>query len=103
MASYPSRFYPEKAAGVDGVIQFVFLGEGGGEYHLLIRDRKLDVVRGEHPDPTVTVTVPAHDWLDVNNGEVGPMTLLMQGKLKVKGSLGMAAKFQTMFKPGSEL
>lgn len=103
MASYPNRFYPEKAAGVDGVIQFVFSGEGGGEYHLLIRDKRLDVVRGEHPDPTVTVTVPARDWLDVNNGEVGPMALLMQGKLKVKGSLGMAAKFQTMFKPGSEL
>ncbi len=103
MASYPGRFYPEKAKGVDGAIQFVFTGEGGGEYHLLIRDQELDVVSGEHPKPAVTVTVRAEDWLKVNNGDVGPMALLMQGKLKVKGSLGMAAKFQTMFQPGSEL
>lgn len=102
MASYPSRFYPGKAKGVDGAIQFVFTGEGGGEYHLLIRDQELDVVSGEHPKPAVTVTVRAEDWLKVNNGDVGPMALLMQGKLKVKGSLGMAAKFQMMFKPGSE-
>ncbi len=103
MASYRDRFYREKAKGVDGVIQFVFTGEGGGEYHLLIRDQKLDVVEGEHPNPTVTVTAPAQEWVAVNNGEVGPMGLLMQGKLKVRGSLAMAGKFQTMFKPGSEL
>ena len=70
---------------------------------MLIRDKKLDVVAGEHPDPTVVVKVPAEEWIKVNNGQVGPMGLLMQGKLKVKGSLGMASKFQTMFKPGSEL
>lgn len=103
MASYPDRFYPDESEGVDGVIQFDFSGEGGGQYHLLIRDNELDVVEGEHPDPTVVVKVPADEWIRVNNGAVGPMGLLMQGKLKVTGSLGMASKFQTMFNPGSEL
>lgn len=103
MASYPQRFYPDRAEGVDGVIQFIFTGDGGGAYYLDIDGRVLDVVQGDHPDPTVTVTVPAADWLQVNNGETNPMGLLMKGRLKVKGSLALATKFQQLFRPGSEL
>lgn len=103
MASYPDRFYPEKAQGADGVIQFVFTGNTSGAYHLVIRDGTLEVEAGEHVDPTVTVSAPGEAWLAVNNGESSPLQLLMQGKLKVKGSLAMAGKFQSMFKPGSEL
>lgn len=103
MASYHDRFYAEKARGVDGVIQFIFTGDRGGEYHMWIHDGQLDIEEGHHPEPSVTVTAPAEDWVGVNNGETSPMGLLMQGKLKVKGSLATATKLQTLFKPGSEL
>lgn len=103
MASYPDRFYPEKARGVNGVIQFVFTGDGGGSYYMVIRDQTLRIEEGDADDPTVTVTAPIEAWISVNNGETNPMGLLMKGQLKVKGSLAMAAKFQTMFRPGSEL
>ncbi|MDX1548431.1 MAG: SCP2 sterol-binding domain-containing protein [Rhodothermales bacterium] len=97
MASYPDRFIPSAAAGVDGVVQLDLTGEGGGQYQLIIRDQTLRIEEGPHADPTVTVTVDADDWLKVNNGEANAMALLMQGRLKVKGSLPMATKFQTMF------
>ena len=103
VASYPGRFYPDRAKGVDGVIQFIFTGQSGGAYFLVIHDQQLDVEEGDHPDPTVTITVPAEAWLQVNNGETSPMGLLMKGQLKVRGSLAMATKFQTLFRPGAEL
>lgn len=97
IASYPARFKPEKAEGVDAVVQLTVTGSGGGTYQLVIDDGTLDVREGDHPDPTLTATVSASDWLRVNNGEVSPMTLLMQGKLKFRGSLPMALKFRSMF------
>lgn len=103
MRSYPDRFYPEKAAHVDGVIQFVFTGEAEQAYSLAIRAGQLAVEPGRHEAPTLTITVPAEEWIRVNNGETNPMGLLMQGRLKVRGSLALAGKFQQMFKPGSEL
>lgn len=98
--SYKGRFLPEEAKGVDGVIQLNLTGEGGGGYKMKIQEQTLMITEGEHPEPTVTVTADAEDWLRVNNGETNPMGLLMQGKLKVKGSLPMATKFQTMFRRG---
>ncbi len=95
--SYQERFQPDQASGVDGIVQLNLTGEGGGPYYMIIKDQQLEVVEGEHDDPTVTVTTSAEDWLKINNGESNPMALMMQGKLKVKGSLPMATKFQGMF------
>ncbi|PEN15186.1 sterol-binding protein [Longibacter salinarum] len=97
IASYPERFKPEEAKGTDAVVQLDITGEGGGTYQLVIQDGNLDILEGEQEVPTLTATVAAEDWLRVNNGEVSPMTLLMQGKLKFSGSLPMALKFRSMF------
>jgi putative sterol carrier protein len=95
--SYPDRFKPENAQDTNAVVQLNITGEGGGQYQLVIRDGTLDIRTGAHDDPTLTATVDADDWIRVNNGEVSPMTLLMQGKLKFSGSLPMALKFRSMF------
>lgn len=100
--SYENRFLPEQAVGVDGVVQLNFTGDGGGSYYMVIKEQHLTVKEGEHHEPTVTVTASAEDWLKVNNGEANPMALMMQGKLKVSGSLPMATKFQTMFRRGAQ-
>ncbi len=96
--SYRERFLPDEAAGVDGVVQLNFTGDGGGAYHLVIREQKLELVEGLHEAPTVAVTVAASDWLRVNNGETNAMALMMQGRLKVNGSLPMATRFQSLFR-----
>lgn len=97
IASYPDRFKPREAAGTDAVVQLRIKGEGGGDYQLFIQDGKLDIRDGVNEAPTLTATVDADDWIRVNNGEVSPMTLLMKGKLKFRGSLPMALKFRSMF------
>lgn len=97
IASYPERFKPTKAAGIEGVVQLHLTGSGGGDYHLAIRDQQLTVREGVHPEPTMTATAAADDWLALNNGEVAPMALLMQGKLTFKGSLPLAMKFRSLF------
>ncbi len=97
MASYPERFKPEAAMGTQAAVQLHLTGEGGGDYHLLIDNGTLDVQEGTHPDPTVTATADAQDWIALNNGETDPMQLLMQGKVKFSGSITMAMKFRSMF------
>lgn len=103
VTSYEERFLPAKSTGIDGVIQLELSGEGGGTYQLIITDQTLRVEPGAHPSPTVTVATTADDWLRVNNGETNPMGLLMKGRLKIRGSLPVAMKFQSMFVPGTEL
>ena len=62
---------------------------------LLDRLARLLVVR---PRSRRKLWPDADDWLRVNNGETNAMGLLMQGRLKVKGSLPLATKFQSMFR-----
>lgn len=97
LASYEENFDPNKAAGLDGTVQLSLSGDDGGEYAITIRDQALAVEEGVHEDPDVLVKTTADHWLAVNNGKANPMMLMMQGKLKIKGSMAMATKFQALF------
>ena len=97
IASYPRRFKPEKAEGTDAVIQLTLTGQEERSFYMLIEDGTLEIEDGTHPDPDMTVTAAAEDWLALNNGETNPMTLLMKQKVKFSGSLPMALKFRSMF------
>ena len=96
--SYKSRFIPENADGVDTVIQLKLAGDPSSSFYMLIKDKQCTIVDGAHESPVLTVNATVEDWLKLNNHEVNPMMLMMQGKLKVDGPLHMATKFQTMFK-----
>ncbi|MDX1530485.1 MAG: SCP2 sterol-binding domain-containing protein [Rhodothermales bacterium] len=97
IASYPERFNPDKAKGVDDVVQMNLSGEGGGHYVLHVHDERVDVSEGTHPDPTLTLNAPAETWLQVENGQLNPMMALMSGKVKLEGSVPFATKFMGMF------
>ena len=74
-------------------------GEGGGSYYMVVQDQEMEIHEGTHESPTVTVKTSADNWLKINNGDASAMSLMMFGKLKVKGSLPLATKFQTLFGP----
>lgn len=90
-------FDPDKSAGVDAVFQFDLTGDNGGQYWVKVANKQAEVGQGLHEAPTMTIVATADDYIAVINGEMNPMTAFMQGKLKVKGDMGLALKLQTMF------
>jgi putative sterol carrier protein len=97
LQSYQDRFIPEKAEGVDAVIQLKLSGEAEALYFITIREKTIEVCEGLHEAPVLTVISTIKDWLKLNNGESNPMTLMMMGKLKVEGPLPLVMQFRTMF------
>jgi putative sterol carrier protein len=98
LASYPARFRSVKAEGVDATVQMSFTGASARDVVLRVRDGRLDIEdHATAADPTLTLLADADDWLAVENGELNPMLAMMQGKLKLKGSLPFATKFMTLF------
>jgi putative sterol carrier protein len=94
----PSAFLPEKAPGLDAVIQFKFTGEEPGDWYAAIKDDKVDVQQGEHASPNMTLTADSGDYVKIFTGELDGMQAFMQGKLKLAGDLNLAMKLTQMFK-----
>lgn len=93
----PERFNPSAASGVDAIFQFDLSGDNGGKYWIKVADQKMDVNKGEAEAPTITLIASADDYLKMINGEIAPMTAFMQGKVKIKGNMGLAMKLQSIF------
>jgi putative sterol carrier protein len=98
MEKMPAAFIPEKAQGVDSVIQFKFTGEEAGDCNATIKDGKVDVERGTHPSPKMTLTADSQDYVRIFTGELDGMQAFMQGKIKLAGDLNVAMKLMQMFK-----
>ena len=98
MASYSKRFRPDKAEGVDATVQMNLTGDNARNVVLHVRDQQMTIEEGVTvDDPTLSVTADADDWLAVENGELNPMMAMMQGKVKLKGSMPFAMKFLALF------
>jgi putative sterol carrier protein len=98
MEKMPGAFIPEKAQGVDAVIQFNFTGAETGDWNATIKDGKVDVARGAHPSPKMTLTADSSDYVKIFTGELDGMQAFMQGKIKLAGDLNLAMKLMEMFK-----
>ena len=97
MDQMATRFKPERAQGVSAVIQYEISGEGGGTWHATVKDGSCSVVVGAAASPTLTLTMTAQDWLDMIAGKLSGQMAFMQGKLKLKGDMGLAMKISPMF------
>ncbi len=98
MEKMPGAFRPEKAPGLDAVIQFHFTGEQASDWYAVIKDDKVETIEGVHGDPKMTMTADSSDYLGIFTGEVDGMAAFMQGKLKLAGDLNLAMKLTQMFK-----
>jgi putative sterol carrier protein len=98
MEKMPGAFIPEKAQGVDADIQFHFTGAEPGEWVAAIRDGRVEVARGTHPSPKMTLTADSSDYVKIFTGELDGMQAFMQGKIKLAGDLNLAMKLMQMFK-----
>jgi putative sterol carrier protein len=98
MSKMPKAFLPEKAPGLDAVIQFKFSGAEAGDWFATIKSDKCTVEQGAHPSPKMTLSADSADYVKIFTGELDGMQAFMAGKLKLAGDLNLAMKLMTMFK-----
>jgi len=91
------RLIPEKAEGVNVVIQFDLSGDNGGQYWVKIEDGNAESGEGTADNPSMTLNASADDWYAVSTGQMNAMQAFMSGKIKIQGDMGIAMKMQTMF------
>lgn len=98
MSKMPGAFVPEKAQGLDVVLQFKFSGAEAGDWYAVIKDGAVKVEKGMHEKPTMTLMADSADYVALFTGQLDPMQAFMQGKLKLQGDLNLAMKMTQFFK-----
>ncbi len=98
MDRMPGAFLPEKAQGVNAVIQFQFAGEQAGDWKVSIKDGACLAEQGTAENPTLVLAAAGQDYIDMITGRLDPMQAFMQGKVKLKGDLNLAMKMMGYFK-----
>jgi putative sterol carrier protein len=90
-------FVPEKAQGMNTVIQFDLSGDQGGQFYLEIADGTIKAVDGMAAAPKMTLKAAADDYYNVMTGKMNAMQAFMSGKIKIQGDMSLAMKMQSMF------
>jgi NAD(P)-dependent dehydrogenase (short-subunit alcohol dehydrogenase family)/putative sterol carrier protein len=94
----PQSFLADQAAGVDVVFLYKIEGEGGGEWHVTVKDQKCTVQAGGHDAPTTTIKMSAEDFLQLIAGKLPAMQAYTSGKLKIEGDLLKSQLVEKLFK-----
>lgn len=94
----PANFNADAAKGMISVIQFNLTGDGGGNYHVVIKDGACAVNEGAHAAPNMTMTMAAQDYVDMISGKLNGQMAFMSGKLKIAGDMSLAMRMQGLFK-----
>ncbi len=82
---------PEKVAGLNATYQFDLTGES---WTLSIANGRASVTNGPSQNPNTTLVASTEDWMNIATGKLNPAMAFMQGKLKVKGDMGLAMQLQ---------
>ncbi len=91
------NFNSQAAKGVDAVFQWEILGDGGGSWHMTVKDQTCQLAEGKHPKPNVSQTSSVQTFLALVNNELGGMQAFMSGKLKVRGNILLAQKIMDIW------
>ena len=101
----PKQLDPRQAQGVNTSIRWCLTGrtDGGTDvYQLELADGRPGCIRGDDgPDPRLTVTLDAVDFLRLVSGNLDPMQAYFKGQIALAGDIMVAAKLATLFRmPG---
>jgi len=98
--NHEKAFMPEKAAGLEAIVQYHLTGDEGGDFIINIKDDKCSVSEGVAEDPVMTMTADGIYFRDVLLGKEDGMKGFMDGKLQLAGDLNLAMKLTSFFKMG---
>jgi putative sterol carrier protein len=95
------HFRTDRAGATKAVVHFQLtggFGEGGHDvYEAVIENATCSINKGETREGRATVTLSPVEFLKLATGNASAPVLFMTGKLKVKGDLGFAAGFMSLF------
>eukprot|EP01099_Mayorella_cantabrigiensis_P000392 TRINITY_DN1183_c0_g1_i1.p1 TRINITY_DN1183_c0_g1~~TRINITY_DN1183_c0_g1_i1.p1 ORF type:complete len:164 (+),score=67.08 TRINITY_DN1183_c0_g1_i1:212-703(+) len=96
---------PSLVKAVNGV--YLFEISAGGKKENWTVDLKTStpgsVKQGAHGKPDVTITVDDDNFVNLSLGKANPQTLFVQGKIKIKGNMGLAMKLDKIIKGQAKL
>ena len=98
--NHEKAFLPEKAAGLEAIVQYHLTGDEGGDFIIQIGDDKCSVSEGVAEDPVMTMTADGEYFRDVLLGKEDGMKGFMDGKLQLAGDLNLAMELTSFFRMG---
>ena len=96
-AAMPEVFSPDAAKGMDAIFQFEITGDGGGDWHVIVKDGACEIQEGTHESPTVTLSMSGETWLGMVNKQINGMQAFMGGQLKASGDIMLAQRIEELF------
>jgi putative sterol carrier protein len=93
----PQTFRPERAGRASCTVQFHISGEGGGDWHVTIQDRKCTVTEGVSNAADATLNMDASDYVDLATGKLNSMKAFMSGKVKASGDVSLLQRMDRWF------
>ncbi|MFE2751001.1 SCP2 sterol-binding domain-containing protein [Actinosynnema sp. NPDC059335] len=93
------HFRADRAGATRAVVHFHLTGGTPDDdvYEVIIENAECAINKGATRDPRATVTLGPVEFLKLATGNASAPVLFMTGKLKVKGDLGFAAGFMSLF------
>jgi putative sterol carrier protein len=90
----PQRFKPEKATGINVVVQVNISGPEGSNWTVTIKDQKITVTEGVNPNAELTLKMNPADFLDMVNEKLSAEKAFFTGKIQFKGNIAVALKLK---------
>src|SRR5207245_6591873 len=89
----PKYLIPEKAGSTKATIVFDLSGEHAGKWWVKIHDGAAESGKGDPPEAAnLTLQADSGDWVKIMTGAMDGTSAFMQGKLKIKGDMGLAIR-----------
>lgn len=80
-----------KPGALDATVKFDFGDDGQ-----IFVDGNAGTVSNDDSEADCTITISMDNFVALSSGDLDPTTAFMMGKLKVKGSMGVAMKLQSI-------